>query len=71
MYNRKNPPPLDRILLEIAGVVASLKVVHDDLTDCGVDDLKSLEAAITLLAMAHERIEVEHIGEEQIDRGLC
>lgn len=69
MYRKK--PPLDKLLLEIVGIVASLKAMHSELTDYGVDDLKSFEAAMTLLMMTHERIEVEHIGEEQIDRGLC
>lgn len=59
------------LLLEMAGTVASLKAIYGELSERGVENLKSLEVAVTLLALAHEKIEVENIdGDLQKDRGL-
>jgi len=70
IYKRQTPT-LEMLLLEMAGTVASLKAIHDELAECGVDNLKPLEVALTLLALAYEKIEVENVdGDLQKDRGL-
>lgn len=67
----RQTPTLEMLLLELVGTVVSLKAIHDELAERGVDNLKPLEVAMTLLALAYEKIEVENVdGDLPKDRGL-
>jgi hypothetical protein len=51
------------LLQEIAGMIASLQEIKLEFQKNKVDDLKSLEVAITMLAMSHEKLEVDNLEE--------
>ena len=52
---------------EIADMLVTLQVTRERMRQTGMsaDDLKPLDVAITLLALAYDRYEVNHIDEDE------
>jgi len=60
------------LVQEISGMIASLQEIKLEFKQQKVDDLKSLEVAITMLSFAHEKLEVNNIDPDDNDKqSLC